>query len=897
MKKLFTIFTMILLVCGSMDALAQTNRFSNGTEGTEFWFLFPVAFPEQGGNNSLKIYVSCEIATQCTLEIPGYGTRQVKITKPNDVIDFTLYPGQGQPYESMGVPGTAKSENETYVNGKGKGIHIYADVPITVYGVSRYIYTSDSFIALPTSSLGTEYIVASYADMSGTMFQGYHLPSQAVIVAAHDSTTVSFTLGGSNGTETVGGMKRGETKTFKLNKGDIVAFANKKINGFKPDLSGSKITSDKPIAVMSGNQCANIAVDNQWCDFIMEMELPTQTWGKEYHVTRFIKRLNYAYIKVIAKEPNTKLYRNGDTTPFAVLTTAGGRQNTGYYEGRVMADGSSPRPIIIRGDKPISVTQFNPGQQEDNVSSDPFQLVLTPIEQYQKEITFNTPGIKGGQGFKENYVNLVFEANADSTMPDDLEFGKVENSQFTWKSVKSTFGATAEAFKRFAGDTKKYFAKIISLPGDGVYKFRALKPFAAYSYGFDSYDSYGHPTSLILNDVSAKDTLAPVIDLLSNVTIDSIKTNLQAQDTGLNQSKVSRIFLNPAKSNNYRIVADPYIPGDKSSVNFVAQVVDSSQDAKAEIVAVDRAGNHSVRSLVYKGRPVKSYSVNAIDFGLHPVNIQANKTLSIRNTGQVGITLYSYTSPTIPNFNLVNWPTFPLQIKPNEELQLGVAFWAPTAGTFKDSVLFTSDAGTFTVHLTAQTVQGVLSATSLDFGTNTVGKDTSGYITLTNTGNAPIHVVAIESPKNSAFSWPTVGNIDIQPSETYTLSVRFMSNIPGSFIDTMRIITNDGVIESIVKGIAESTTDIERVYDPSFNITPNPAAGFTTINLPSFKSQDPLLKVYDALGKEVADLTGKLKETGNSQLKYDISSLSNGVYFLRLTDGNKTFSRTLIVRN
>ncbi|HYF03291.1 MAG TPA: hypothetical protein VEC36_07935, partial [Patescibacteria group bacterium] len=206
MNKLYTmIFTALMLSVVAPMATAQSNRFANGTEGTDFWFSFPVSYPEQGGNSSLKIYVACEVSAQCTLEIPGLGLKQVKTTKPGDIIDFILSPGQGQPYESNGMPGSAKSEDESFTDGKGRGIHVYADVPIIVYGVSRYIYTSDSFIALPVSSLGSEYIVASYADLTGGAFSGLHLPSQTVIIAAYDSTEISFTLGGSAGTRTVGG--------------------------------------------------------------------------------------------------------------------------------------------------------------------------------------------------------------------------------------------------------------------------------------------------------------------------------------------------------------------------------------------------------------------------------------------------------------------------------------------------------------------------------------------------------------------------------------------------------------------------------------------------------------------------------------------------------------------
>jgi hypothetical protein len=57
----------------------------------------------------------------------------------------------------------------------------------------------------------------------------------------------------------------------------------------------------------------------------------------------------------------------------------------------------------------------------------------------------------------------------------------------------------------------KYGMKRITLPGDGVYRIRAKQPFAAYSYGYSDYDSYGFPaTSVALGDLTKMDTMPPI---------------------------------------------------------------------------------------------------------------------------------------------------------------------------------------------------------------------------------------------------------------------------------------------------------------------------------------------------------------------------------------------------
>ena len=43
-----------------------------------------------------------------------------------------------------------------------KGVHVVAQEPITVYGLSRVKHTTDAFLGFPTSSLGTEYLALAY---------------------------------------------------------------------------------------------------------------------------------------------------------------------------------------------------------------------------------------------------------------------------------------------------------------------------------------------------------------------------------------------------------------------------------------------------------------------------------------------------------------------------------------------------------------------------------------------------------------------------------------------------------------------------------------------------------------------------------------------------------------
>ncbi|HSW54416.1 MAG TPA: T9SS type A sorting domain-containing protein [Ignavibacteriaceae bacterium] len=76
---------------------------------------------------------------------------------------------------------------------------------------------------------------------------------------------------------------------------------------------------------------------------------------------------------------------------------------------------------------------------------------------------------------------------------------------------------------------------------------------------------------------------------------------------------------------------------------------------------------------------------------------------------------------------------------------------------------------------------------------------------------------------------------------------------------------------------------------------PNPFNPTTTINYSIPKNGLVTIKVYDILGKEVAELVNETKEAGNYSVAFNASSLASGIYFYTLTSGNFTASKKLIL--
>ena len=83
------------------------------------------------------------------------------------------------------------------------------------------------------------------------------------------------------------------------------------------DLSGTFVSSDKPIWVVGANNCANVPTGVTYCDHIEEQLLPLDYWGKKYVGAHSPKRGSEKhYWRVYAGEDNTTI-RNvlGRSTP------------------------------------------------------------------------------------------------------------------------------------------------------------------------------------------------------------------------------------------------------------------------------------------------------------------------------------------------------------------------------------------------------------------------------------------------------------------------------------------------------------------------------------------------------------------------------------------------------
>lgn len=681
----------------AQDTLLHFMTKHASAAGNEFWFSFPPCYEEvAGAENTTRVFVVSQVRQPITVEVPGKGWALTKMAPANEVLEFKLPTNVGQPYSK---PTQGKAPKEQIYS--GAGIHVISISPIVVYGMSRYQYTSDGFLAIPVSALGQDYVIASWPQYTANG-SSFDLPALSNIVAAFDDTEVTFTMGGTTGSKTTGGLLAGQTKKWKLNAGDVICYAN---DDDRQDIAGSRVVSTKPVGVISGNQCANIPEGIPWCDFTAEMELPTTTWGKEYHVPALIDRLYNPVIRIFAHPDykNVKIYRDG--REWFVLPNKTRVENQAFVERRLQ-DGP-PKSTVVTADAPIYIMLYNPGQGDDNMASDPFQCVISPVEQYQKEIVFSTPNAKGGSlPFTVNYLNLVYALNEKDSVPQDLEFGVFKNGNYEWKSLIDYFGASpGHKFTGAISSGRKYGMKRVTLPAEGVYRIRAKQPFAAYSYGYSDYDSYGFPASVALGDLTKKDTIPPIpaYKVLCDGSTQGIDGKFSAVNDLPNDSSarsnlaIIYMDIDPDSSYNYEFrVHDEkgkptnIIPGISTKIYWTLNVVNPAKDAQAKIVFVDKAGNDTSIIVTYEAFPV-SFNTQKIDFGYTSVNRPYTRPFKVMNTSDKSMEINRLEC----KFNTKGFVlteknglpiTLPFTLTSKEEKEFNVVFNKGTIGNFVDSI-------------------------------------------------------------------------------------------------------------------------------------------------------------------------------------------------------------------
>lgn len=439
MKKIYFLLLSLLL---SVTAFP-----SETTEGTEFWVTFMANYRYTTGYSGLylKLIISSPNNTEVLVENPQTGWKETLSIAANTIGEMLIPHEQGY------------TCNPTVEN---KGLRVTSTSPISLYASNYAEYSYDATIVVPITGLGDEYVIQTF-DSDG----GYD--KEFVIVATEDNTTVEITPHA----DINNGYEKNEAFNITLQKGQTYLVMS---NDAVDDLAGSRVKSNKMIAVFAGHTCALVPENNGACDHIVEQQLPTAMWGKNFALTKTYGQ-NGDYIRVTALNDNTNLVLNGSN-----LATINALET---YTFRLTQNSS-----YLEASSPVACYLYVEGGESNNDMSDPSVVLISPIEQLLKNVTFATFETNMS---RSHYVNVVTTTNGAKSI-------KLDNENITDK------------FSPLKGNDQLAFARIpIS---HGTHTLSTNKDgFIGHVYGLGVWESYAYSIGSSTLDLSGSIIIEGVI--------------------------------------------------------------------------------------------------------------------------------------------------------------------------------------------------------------------------------------------------------------------------------------------------------------------------------------------------------------------------------------------------
>lgn len=433
MKQLFLLLFLVFVFSFSLFAQDPCVRTS---EGQEFW----VGFMDHAGNGGVttRLYVTSRVAATGTVNSGGglnfvsninvaANASQIIELTPNDVI--------------VDNPQTPQD----------RGVFVTTDEAVSLYALNRKLNSADATLIFPLTTLGTEYYTMSYTPNGwGTVF---------LVVATENNTAISITPSRDTSTGSIAGIPI----NINLQRGQTYLVRSPGTVGVNNDLTGSYITSDKPIAVFSGNVRVNI--DGNSSDHTYEQLPSVNTWGRNFVTVPSVREdpavlRDYDYFRIMAQADGTVVTISGEPAPITL--------DAGEFHTFSTQNNNTPRSISST--QPIMVGQFTISDQSGGAEdADPYFIILSPNQQTLTDI--NLEALETGN-INTFHIDVITK---------------------TTNTANIRLAGTSMSFTAIAGSGMSYARRNVT---PGTYTLTNSNPandgFIAYVYGYGNFESYGY---------------------------------------------------------------------------------------------------------------------------------------------------------------------------------------------------------------------------------------------------------------------------------------------------------------------------------------------------------------------------------------------------------------------
>jgi len=305
-----------------------------------------------------------------------HGTYDANVgVPPGEVAILFLGGQQGAAPDCPVVPAAPQASFSG--TGVSDAFHIKTDVPVVAYQINPYgggsVAVTAASLLLPTSVWDTNYVAVNVSPAS------VGNPSLN-IVAKDDGTQVTLLPNAAvtGGTGIPGGAA-GSPITINLNKGQHAQITQ------PSELTGSAITSTKPIGFMAGQTCMRMPSETFYCDHGEQMVPPVKALGSRY--------VGVMYRPRVANETQTfwRIVGAVDGTTLTYSSAVGGPAAISKGQQVIFQTGT---PFTVQSqdaDHPFMLfTYMTSSQHVSDGYGDPDFVTSVPPEQYLSQYVFFT---------------------------------------------------------------------------------------------------------------------------------------------------------------------------------------------------------------------------------------------------------------------------------------------------------------------------------------------------------------------------------------------------------------------------------------------------------------------------------------------------------------------------
>jgi len=668
----------ILSIVSIVSAFSQADNdgITPITEGRIYVVAFPQVWAETTEkplSTPMSLIISSQVATTAYISTPAAENSSPRIDKfvqlsPNVPV-------------RVAIPMSYMNQSSGLRN--GFGIRVSSPAPITVFTEMAWNGNGEMARHFPVNSWGTAYYTMNvYLDRFGNSTSYKYRPAQYVLISNQDSTVIRIesrmnleldqhlTLVSSSGSNKVyqATLSRFETMVVKP------VVDESQLKEFTTDPSGSLITSNNPIAVVSGHTKGAImrmpdvlpptgifaAAAHFLRNNVHDAMLPNQLAGKEfvtvpcmYTSTRVTGQTVIEYgidddrgdvIRVIALENNTTIKR--------MRQDGSGMINVWKInKGETRIESATETASCWTSDKPIMMGQYGKSYAKilpPDVSKDgnatqghptveagmPMLMTVPSTDRWVTHGVFQSP-----EGL-DNFLSIVFNVNS------------AQNIMIDEKALQSAWGGS---LRLIPGTEYAYIRTPIAAGSHTITSTEPDAKWMAWTYGsldgLQQGRSYGTPVAVDLS--IASNDIVSVDALTSNCSTTGVSHTESATDTNAAMHDVYMV-----SGTNFSLDVSPQVV--KNQLSWALTPINQAQDATATLRMASRSGRFIERTYTYTADKV-SVTPTTINFGNVQPGTPVCDTIVVRNESDTrSLTIQQILAKNFPDIYSILPTTFTL---------------------------------------------------------------------------------------------------------------------------------------------------------------------------------------------------------------------------------------------